>query len=238
MRVGVTLLTLLVAGSARAGAREFQWPKWKAMELLNADAPMRADGVPVQISAVRVAGKPQDFVQRYVDAFRDAGLFVPLGSAQPAVSQIPMLTAIDPSHRISFTVLFQDNGDGSTTLIQGEAHLAKRVAPATGLLSTLVPPGAQEQLTTALEGAELLTYRVIAKPDVISAFTAHALKGAGYRADAQAAGVFQRGSDEVQLQMHADGLVQRVVLSHRRSEAPVTEPTPKSAPALTKTLVP
>ncbi len=169
----------------------------------------------MRLRQIRVKEKPEQLVQLFVDTFYAAGLWVPLGDQQPRLSQLTMLTAYDPRRRVSFTVMFQPNPDGTTTLILGESHLATKERLQA---QTPVPvyPGAEDPVTVHQEGADLLTYRVLATEPELLGFYAKALGEAGYSAGPEPQpGLFVRGREQVEVRSELQGKKRRVVVTIR-----------------------
>ncbi|MFY0582596.1 hypothetical protein ACN28S_57385 [Cystobacter fuscus] len=122
--VALSLPALAGDGGTPEPAR-FAWPKLQVLEQVESNEIVEAGGVPVALRAVHVKESARELVQRFADAFRNGGLYVPPGKAQPQLaSNAAMLTAVDPRRRITYTVILQPQPDGTTTLYLGEANHA------------------------------------------------------------------------------------------------------------------
>lgn len=225
---GPLLVTLLLASPASA---QRVWPDLKALDAVDTPEITYVDGIPVMVRAIRVKEKPQQLVNLFADTFVKAGLFVPRGKDQPRLSQLPMLTAYDPRRQVSYTVMFQQNADGTTTLLLGESHLAskERLAPAHDA-PVPVYPGAREVMTVTQEGTEVVTYRVVATEPELLGFYEGALKVAGFRPAGEGQpGAFDGPGGQLQVTSGAGRGGERAVVVMIRGRAPEAEPSTAQA---------
>lgn len=147
-----------------------------------------AAGTPVMVRAIRVKEKPAQLIQLFVDTFRRRGLWVPPGSAQPQPAAFPALTAYDPPRKVSYSVIFQPNADGTTTLLLGEAHLGER-RQAQGTPAPVFP-GGTSPVVLAQEASTLVSYEVAATDEEVLSFYRQTLSGDGLRESAETKGLF------------------------------------------------
>ena len=203
---------LLVALSLPALAGEggtpepvrFAWPKLQVLEQVESSEIVEAGGVPVALRAVHVKESVRELVQRFADAFRGGGLYVPPGKEQPQLaSNAAMLTAVDPRRRITYTVILQPRPDGTTTLYLGEANHALARAPGTDTDFAPLPPGAQGVLRINGEGSRTLTFHVPLTGEQVQTFYDGALAKAGWKRGDEA-GLYTRPGEELRL-VHEPG---------------------------------
>ena len=171
-------------------AADFRWPELDGVVGVVDVPPVVSQGTPTLLRAVKVKRSTQELMPIIRDAFVKAGLWVP---RPPRLIREPTLTAVDPLERRSYTVIFQGNADGTTTLILGEANHAVRVAE-DGELAPLFP-GAANVLRSAHEGGRLEAYEAKnTTPSEVRAFYAEVLPKLGWRPDGDDA--YRRGKDE------------------------------------------
>ncbi|WP_244227449.1 hypothetical protein [Corallococcus aberystwythensis] len=207
------------AGAPDAGvqaAPRFAWPRLQVLAHVESSDIVEAGGIPVALRAVHVKEHIRDLVQRFADAFRDGGLYVPPGKEQAQyANNAVMLTALDPSRRITYTVVMMPQQDGTTTLYLGEAnHALARPPEAAGDFAPL-PPQAHGVLRVNAEGSRTLTFQVPLTGPQVEAFYADALGRAGWKRGDEP-GLYSRPGAELRLthQPGKDG--QRgVVLIHQ-----------------------
>lgn len=220
-RSGATLLLALLLGASAAAAkpRRFLWPAMDAIEEVRVSEIVQADGTPVAMKILRVRERPKDLLQRYATAFEKGGLYLMPGKDQPQVSKVPMLTALDPVRRITYSVFFQANKDGTTTLILGEANFALRSKTRPGDFAPLVP-GAENVLRTEQESGQVLSFRVKATEAEVQTFYRDMLPKDRWvegTLEGSSEGTWRRGNEELQLfQEAAEGGARAVVLMRRR----------------------
>jgi len=212
----------------------FAWPTPDLIEDADVQGPMRVQGIPIRLRAVKLRHSLDELAPLYLHAYEQAGFYIPPGEHQVDLFRDPSLTALDTRRFISYTAIFQKNPDGSTTVILGEANLSL-YRPAN------VPPGfpmiagAAHVSSVHFEGSQVLTYDAPAKPDAVRAFYAKALGKLGFAPGTAPldANVFRKGANELQLEL-ASGDTGRtsVVIVMRQPAAPSAPATgPSSAPA-------
>jgi hypothetical protein len=215
----LALASLLLSASAWAERPRFTWPTPDAFEAAEVPGTLQAQGVPMKLKAVRVHHPPQQMVDLYFAAFERAGLYIPPEKDQVRLFADLTLTALDPKRNISYTVIFQDNRDGTTTLILGEANLALRGAPPADAAVPLFP-GATGAVHAESEGARTVTYATPAAGKDVLAFYRDALTRAQFlpqSADAESA-VYQTDAEELTVSARPDekGQTRVVVVSRLR----------------------
>ena len=193
------LALCLLAGVCTAAAEPPAKPVphvWDVPKPLQAvDVPGRTEalGIPVSIHAVRSGEKVDALERHFRRQFQEAGLFLPPRHRVVPLSSEVQVTGLDPDTFIAYTVFFQPNPDGTTTVILTEAFLAERSRVQKGDTFTPVMPGAKAVLQTRTEGTAVLQYSVKAGLEEVRQFHAQALAREGYRVVEP--GVFQRGED-------------------------------------------
>lgn len=216
------------APRAQAEPPRFAWPRLSVLAHVESSEIVEAGGVPVALRAVQVKERLPELVQRFADAFRDGGLYVPPGKEQPQLaSGVVMLTAVDARRRLTYTVIMQPREDGTTTLYLGEANHALRREPiATGDFAPL-PPGAREVLRVGGEGARTLAFHVPLSGQDVDAFYASALARHGWRRAPEEAGFYTRAGEELRV-VHEPGTggLRAVVLVYRTGRGAPGEPRP------------
>ncbi|RKG68882.1 hypothetical protein D7V80_10775 [Corallococcus sp. CA054B] len=212
-RVAGAVLSLLLGLSARARAPDagvpdagvqqaaprFAWPRLQVIAHVEASDIVEAGGIPVALRAVHVKESIRDLVQRFADAFRDGGLYVPPGKEQAQyANNAAMLTALDPKRRITYTVVMMPQPDGTTTLYLGEAnHALARPPEAAGDFAPL-PPRANGVLRVNAEGSRTLTFQVPLTGPQVDAFYDDALAKAGWKRGDEP-GLYSRPGAELRL---------------------------------------
>ncbi|MFP2933728.1 hypothetical protein ACLESO_53055, partial [Pyxidicoccus sp. 3LG] len=198
-------------------APRFAWPRLRVLEHVEASEIVEAGGVPVALRALRVKERPAELVQRFADAFRDGGLYVPPGREQPQfASGAAMLTAVDARRRITYTAIIQPAPDGTTTLYLGEAnHMLRREPIAAGDFAPL-PPGASQVLRVAGESSRTMAFHVPLSGTDLDAFYARALAQHGWKLAEGEKDLYTRSGEELRVvrEPGAGGLL-AVVLIHR-----------------------
>ena len=189
---------------------DFRWPDVDGVVGVVEVPPVFSQGTPTLLKAVKVKRGTAELMPLFRDAFVKAGLWVP---PPPKLIREPLLTALDPLERRSYTVIFQANRDGTTTLILGEANHAVRVAAA-GELAPLFP-GAQKVLRSAHEGGALEAYEAKGSEAEVKAFYAEVLPRLGWKAGEEPE-TYRRQSEELTVQVKTVSSGTRVVLTSRR----------------------
>ncbi|MBN9688578.1 MULTISPECIES: hypothetical protein [unclassified Corallococcus] len=190
------------AGVPDAGAPaepRFAWPRLQVIAHVESSDIVEAGGIPVALRAVHVKENIRDLVQRFADAFRDGGLYVPPGKEQAQyANNAAMLTALDPKRRITYTVVMMPHADGTTTLYLGEAnHALARPQTAAGDFAPL-PPQANGVLRVNAEGSRTLTFQVPLTGPQVEAFYEDALAKAGWKRGDEP-GAYSRPGAELRL---------------------------------------
>jgi len=148
-------------------------------EVIDMPGEQRAMGIPMKLQAV-VSGKRFNEVYRSVlDSFTRAGLYVAPPESLKIPLSDPVLTGLDPLRQISYTVIFKQNSDGTTTCILGEAHIGRREK--TDTFFAPVPPGAQSPVQSSTEGMRTLSFTTSSQPDDVATFYREQLGKQGYR---------------------------------------------------------
>jgi hypothetical protein len=157
----------------------FVWDVPKVVDIIDVPGVMLADGIPVRLKAVRSKEKPEPLLQHIVDRWEAWGLYIPPVEHQPQTLREPQITALDPERLITYTVLFQPNPDGTTTLYLGEANMSQPPKA----LSSVAPvySGAEGVMTSELEVVRSVNYTVRAKEAEVEAFYRAELGKAGFK---------------------------------------------------------
>ncbi|RKH69345.1 hypothetical protein D7X96_15220 [Corallococcus interemptor] len=210
------------AGVPDAGvpdAPRFAWPRLQVIAHVESSDIVEAGGIPVALRAVHVKENLRDLVQRFADAYRDGGLYVPPGKEQPQyANNAAMLTALDPKRRITYTVVMMPQADGTTMLYLGEANhaLARPPESAAGDFAPL-PPKAHGVLRVNTEGSRTLTFEVPLTGPQVDAFYDDALAKAGWKKGDEP-GLYSRPGAELRLthQPGKDGQRGVVIIHQQR----------------------
>jgi hypothetical protein len=217
-------LWLALAGAPAAAAPPRAEPRmpppfaWSIPEVLD-DVPVggtaASGGRPMKLRAVRSRWDADRLRKKLAEDFLRAGLYIPPPRDQPQNLPLPYLAALDGRRMISYSVLFQVNRDGSTTLVLGEVDLEARAdvkAPAP------VFPGAVDVLASDVEALRAVSYRARATAPEVLAFYRDVLGRAGFQ-DA-GGGAFERGNERlaVMTKPGPDGFV-RVIVTLRTEVA-------------------
>jgi hypothetical protein len=169
-----------IAGMVRS-APKFSWPAVpKASQAVAVPGILVAQGVPLTLQAFKCNEKMDPLVRFFYDSFSKAGLYIAPPKAQPQISSDFQLTALDPDAMMSYTVVFQENRDGTTTVILADTNLGAK-QPSMGPDFAPLFPGAKGIVRTNVEGAKTLAYAVAAKEEEIRAFYKETLEKAGFR---------------------------------------------------------
>jgi hypothetical protein len=203
-------LTLTAGGS-------FKWDIPEASAWVDVPGTLRVQGVPMKLKMVRSKWQAQPLLQRLVDRFQEAGLYIAPPERQPQLLREVQLTAVDPDSLHTFTFILQPDGDG-TTVYLAEANVAAREAP--GAAGLPVFPGAQGPVTSVLEGARSLTYRAAAKEAEVLQFYAETLTRAGWQP--KSGDRYVKDGREITVSAKAQGPQARVLVWERA--ASVAEP--------------
>jgi hypothetical protein len=202
-------------GGVPAGARGgFVWDIPEVVHEVSVPGTLVSGGLPMSIRAVKSRWKADALLKKLAADFLRAGLWIPPPSAQPQILPLPYLAALDGRTLVSYSVFFQENRDGTTTLILGVAALERR-----GKSTPLAPvfPGGSSLLTSDVEGMRAMSYSVRAAPAEVQAFYRDVLGRGGYREAAP--GRFLRGTETLSVDVKpqpgagsGSGMVQVLVL--------------------------
>jgi hypothetical protein len=173
----------------------FTWDVPKVMGIVDVPGVMLADGIPVRMRAVRSAEKPEPLLQHMVDRWMEWGMYVAPLEQQPQTLREPMITALDPERLITYTVIIQENPDGTTTLYLGEADMSQPPKA----VSSVAPvfPGAQKVMTSELEVVRSVNYTVDATAAEVDAFYRKELGKLGFKEVKPR--LFRNGREELEL---------------------------------------
>jgi hypothetical protein len=163
-------------------------------------------GTPVEARAYRVKMKPTELYDWVFKSFARHRLFIPRAENRMQVGDAPQLTGYDHPSRQSYTAIFKDNGDGTTTLIAGHADLSTGAWVHAGGRESVMPamPGATKVAQTSNEGSLTMTYLVKATEQEIDAFYAEVFAKNGFTRDDALKGWVKNGQ-LLELQHHARG---------------------------------
>jgi hypothetical protein len=151
----------------------------KALSRTEVPKGLQALGIPVQLSAVLSRETLSNLEQHYRDAFRRAGLFVPEKGQIDDVGPLPQVTGLDVESQTSYSVLFQANRDGTTTVIIGRAGLHAAQEPEGPFAPVF--PGGTAPLVADLEAGKTLTYSTPAPAAEVLAFYKDTLRRSGFQ---------------------------------------------------------
>jgi hypothetical protein len=196
----VWLTALVLAAGADAGT---QGPRVsgdflevpRAISRTEVPKGLKALGVPVQLSAVLSRENVPNLELHFRDAFRRAGLFVPAKGEIDDVGPLPQVTGLDVENETSYSVLFQANRDGTTTVIVGKAALHAAQEPEPPFAPVF--PGGTPPLVADLEAGKSLTYSTPATAAEVLAFYKDTLRRSGFQPAGENA--YARGSVALQI---------------------------------------
>jgi hypothetical protein len=206
----------------------FAWPTPDLIESADVQGPMTAEGIPLRLRAVRLKHSIDELAPLYVAAYRRAGFYIPPRAHQVDLFRDPALTALDTRHFISYTAIFQENPDKTTTVVLGEANLGLARPPN-------APPGlplfagAAHLSRATFEGSGVVSYEAPATPKVVRAFYQDKLGKLGFAAGAgpEDGDVFRKGDVELSLNLAAQAHGKTaVVLILKQTAAPSSPSTP------------
>ncbi|MBK7857048.1 MAG: hypothetical protein IPJ65_00230 [Archangiaceae bacterium] len=185
----LSLIIIALSATPDAGTRPLPSAQQPAFldvpqALKRADVPpgMKALGVPVKLSAVVSKLNVEDLKDHYERAFIKAGLFVPTDDELDSPTSLEQVTGYDAKSRTSYSVIFQPNLDGTTTVMVGMAALHARMPDPPPFAPVF--PGATGVLVSDAEAGHTLSYSVAAKPDEVRAFYRDVFTRAGLKSTA------------------------------------------------------
>lgn len=165
-------------------------------------------GTKVDARAYRVKLKPADAWAWVFASFKKHQLFIPDAKRRGEIIGAPQLTGYDHPTRTSYTAIFKDNGDGTTTVIAGRADLAGGWVKAVASVPTV--PGATGIAQASSEDGVTVTYVVKATAEEIEGFYAEVLVKSGFTRDEERKGWVKSGQ-LLELQHSARAAGQRSV---------------------------
>ncbi len=172
----------------------------KVIEVVPVSGELSALETPVLAKAYRVKMTPLETLRWVQAAFRRAQLYIPPPERQFQLQGAPQLTGYDGPHRRSYTAIFKDDGDGTTTLIAGTADLSSGAWEHAGH-SLPVMPTARGPVESGDERGRVLAYSVAAKEEEADSFYAEVLPAGGWKRDDGLDG-WVRGGQLLTLERH------------------------------------
>ncbi len=206
----------------------YQWDVPEVIQTVDAHGVTLVDGVPVRMSAVVSRWRPERLAQHFMTHFENAGLWVPPPNLQSQGSVYPQLNAFDPDRKWGYTVIFQPNADGSTTVLLGTADVSR--FPNVGQMADFAPvmPGATSTTRTHLEGMRHVLFETQAQEAEVRDYYRTVLSETGYAEEAP--GEFVSSTDRIHLRVVSEGGTRRVSLSQMlRVGKGAPEPAPGEA---------
>lgn len=202
----------------------FRWDVPGLIAWVDSPGMQISDGVPLALQLARSKLSVETLLQHFADSFEKAGLFIPPGDEQVRAFQEPQLTALDPEKLIAYTVIFQENPDGTVTLILGTSNLSQyNPGQAMALLWAPLPPGAKQLMQTQMEAGQSAAFTVASSKAQVMAFYGEAMKKAGF--EQEEPGVFRRGGEVITVYTQQQGEELAVSLT-RRVGAELAPPKP------------
>lgn len=167
------------AGAAdRPRLPPFVWDLPEVVGMIDMPGEQVAMGTPVKLRAVHSRSSLSEAYAHVMRAFERGGLYVaPPGTLNIPLSD-PVLTGLDGTRLMAYTVIFKANPDGTTTLILGESNLGRRQK--TQRFFAPLPPGARSPLQTQVEGMRTLGYATSESPEEVVDFYRRTLGEAGF----------------------------------------------------------
>ena len=198
-----------VASGERAAP--YQWDVPEVIQAVDAHGVTMVDGIPVRMTAVVSRWRPERLAQHFMTHFENAGLWVPPPNLQSQGSIYPQLNAFDPDRKWGYTVIFQPNADGSTTVLLGSADVSK--FPNVGQMADFAPvmPGAHNTTRTQLEGMRHLLFETKAEEAEVRDYYRTVLSETGYAEEAP--GEFVSSTDRIHLRVASEDGKRQVSLS-------------------------
>jgi hypothetical protein len=176
----------------------FRWDVPGLIAWVDSPGMQISDGVPLSLQLARSKLSVETLLQHFADSFQKAGFFIPPGDEQVRAFQEPQLTALDPEKLIAYTVIFQENPDGTVNLILGTSNLSHYTPGNTmQLLWAPLPPGAKQLMNTQMEAGQSAAFTVASSKEEVMAFYGDAMKKAGF--EQEEPGVFRRGGEVITL---------------------------------------
>ena len=138
----IAALALLAAGSAFAEG--FKWDVPETYNFVEVPSVQKVNGIPVRFNIYYSHWSVEQLANHFIDRFTEAGLYLPPMDQQVRFNgQVFQLTAFDPIHRVSYTVMLKPGGDRNTEVIAGEGYLSDyRPQSGSGEQFAPVPPQA------------------------------------------------------------------------------------------------
>ncbi len=159
--------------------KKFTWDIPQVVEQVEVPGVVEGMGTPVKLHAVRTRMKLLDIMAFMDREFAKARLYVAPRKDLTKLSSDPQLHGFDPYRKIGFSVIYQPNPDGTTTLILGEAHLEESRGLSNGF-ALPVHPLAQGTIQSRQEGAVVVAYSVTASEAEVGQFYTDVLGMQGY----------------------------------------------------------
>lgn len=190
------------------------------------------NGVPMVLQMARSTWTVDALAQHFADEFEAANLYIPTDVVQFSPLQEPFLTAFDPERSISYTVVFQENPDRTTTVVLGTADMAQYDPLGQSKLDWApVMPGAEDLMRTDMEGAQAAVYSVQATEAAVRDFYRKELRAAGWREEEAEPGLFRRPGEALRVYSQQEpgeprrvNLTRRSVAVEQAEEAPARKP--------------
>jgi len=203
------MLSAILALSLSAAPVPFEWnvPELLAWTQVGSNG-MEAAGLPLKMYAVRSKWKLHDLAVHYAKRFIDAGFYVDPRQKFFPGSTLPRLTALDPLSMWSYTVVFYEEKDGTTTMLLGAADLGHRRPTADTALPLF--PGAEHPSSFNLETAHALTFTTAAADAEVIAFYRQTLTAAGFAE--KAPGVFAKAGRQLRFFSKPEGQKRGVIV--------------------------
>lgn len=181
-----------------APRKPFRWEVPGLIAWVDSAGPQISDGVPLTLQLARSKLSAETLLQHFVDSFAKAGFFIPPAEDQVQAFREPQITALDTEKLIAYTVVFQENPDGTVTLILGTSNLSQyKPGQAMSLSWAPMPPGAKQLMHTQMEAGQSAAFTVASSKEQVMAFYGEAMKKAGF--EQQEPGVFRRGGEVITL---------------------------------------
>jgi len=206
----------------------FTWEVPEAIEDVPIGNTPSADGRPMRLRAVRSRWSAEKLRQKLGEDFLRAGFFIPPPRDQPQNLTLGYIAAVDGRRMISYSVLFQLNLDGTTTVILGEVDLEARVS---AVPAAPVFPGALDVVASDVEAMRSVGYRAKARPEEVLAFYRDVLGRAGYQDAGR--GTFERGAERtlVVTRPGKDGFLRVTVMTTLGGAPPAMGSPPSPSPS-------
>jgi hypothetical protein len=215
----ISTVALLAGGGATAEG--FKWDVPETYNFVEVPSVQKVNGIPIRFNIYYSHWSVEQLANYFIDRFTESGLFMPPMDQQVRFNgQVFQLTAFDPIHRVSYTVMLKPGGERNTEVIAGEGYLADyHPQSGAGEQFAPVPPQAQHVVHTTTEGMRFMTFDTPLKAEEVTSFYRDVLGREGYTQ--VGTGTFRRTGQELTVRVATapGGITQSVSVTLRDTPA-------------------